>query len=137
VKMLRRRLMPAGIALLLGVAALVVAGCSLFGARDVPAMSGSDPVAVAGAYGRSLVADQNASHDGADWHFARVDETSATPGAELQPGDQERDFEVFAVRGSVAASSAADQVNVATVGVVKKKGQSQWRWAWSAQEASW
>lgn len=133
----RRPWLVAGLAVLVGVVALALGGCVPLRASGGFAMSGSEPVAVAREYGRSLVADQNASHNGLDWRFTRIEETSATLGPGLQPGDEERDFDVFAVRGSASASSTASEANVATVAVVRKRGQTKWWWSWSAEEDPW
>jgi hypothetical protein len=122
----------------LGIAAaMALAGCSVLGGWAGPEMSGRDPVAVAASYGRSLVDDHNASHSGQPWHFIRTQETSETSGIELRPGDVERNFDVFAAPGSASATSTANEVDIGTVGVIKKHGQTQWRWEWSIAEDQW
>jgi hypothetical protein len=90
-------------------------------------VSGQDANIVAQQFGRNLVANHNATHEGQDWHFVGASETSMPPGAYPPADSDERDFDILAVRGSASRIATSDAEVVATVGLVRVHGQNDWR----------
>jgi len=100
---------------------LLLAGCGP--GDDALGMSGTNPVALAAAYGRTTVAYHNASNPGPKWMFVRAYETGVI--TSVAAGSTERDFVILAALPAGATRGPA--TGVATVGLVKRRGSNLWK----------